>query len=301
MLVSMTGYGSASGEAHGIACTVELRSVNNRFLKSVLKLPDRLAALEPEIDKTVRENIVRGSVVLTISVKDTLAATAVTINKPVLEMYLRQIVELREKLGAGGQVDVSNLLLLPGVVEAGEDSAEYVATHRDLVLRLLGEALGRFVDMRKREGAALYVDLARHLDVIRTALGQIAAQAPEVARGYHAKLKARVTQMVSDAKLSLSDSDLLKEVALFADRADISEEIARLGGHVAQFQHVCEKEGQASGPAGGAGRKLDFITQEMLREANTIASKANDPAIARLTVDIKSAIDRLKEQVQNIE
>ncbi len=115
-----------------------------------------------------------------------------------------------------------------------------------------------------------------------------------VVRAYHEKLKARVNQMVSDAKLSLSDSDLLKEVALFADRADISEEIARLGGHLDQFVAVCEKEDQA-------GRKLDFISQEMLREANTIASKANDSTIARLTVDIKSSIDRIKEQVQNVE
>ena len=108
------------------------------------------------------------------------------------------------------------------------------------------------------------------------------------------KLRARVMQMVSDARLSLSDSELLKEVALFADRSDISEEIARLSGHLDQFHHACTKEA-------GAGRKLDFIAQEMLREANTIASKTNDAEISRLTVDIKSAIDRIKEQVQNVE
>jgi uncharacterized protein (TIGR00255 family) len=119
-----------------------------------------------------------------------------------------------------------------------------------------------------------------------------------VVRNYHEKLKARVNQMVSDAKLSLSDADLLKEVALFADRADISEEISRLGGHLDQFNAVCQA---ATPAAGGDGRKLDFIAQEMLREANTIASKANDSTIARLTVDIKSAIDRIKEQVQNVE
>jgi uncharacterized protein (TIGR00255 family) len=148
--------------------------------------------------------------------------------------------------------------------------------------------------MRKREGAALWADLQKHLEVIRTSLEKIAGMAPQVVRAYHEKLKTRVNQMVSEAKLSLSDQDLLKEVALFADRADISEEISRLGGHLEQFVNVCEREDQA-------GRKLDFISQEMLREANTIASKANDAAIARLTVDIKSAIDRIKEQVQNVE
>ena len=118
-----------------------------------------------------------------------------------------------------------------------------------------------------------------------------------MAKNYHERLRARVNQMVADAKLSLSDHDLLKEVALFADRADISEEITRLGGHLDQFISTCKKT-DGTGPAGD-GRKLDFIAQEMLREANTIASKANDTTIARLTVDIKSAIDRIKEQVQN--
>src|SRR6185436_1905349 len=140
-------------------------------------------------------------------------------------------------------------------------------------------------------------DLQRHLDVIKSALKEIAALAPQVARTYHERLRARVNQMVSDARLSLSDQDLLKEVALFADRADISEEVTRLSGHVDQFIATCQRDQAPSAAASaGDGRKLDFITQEMLREANTIASKANDSAIARLTVDIKSSIDRIKEQ-----
>ena len=304
MLVSMTGFGSAAGDSNGISCAIEIRAVNNRFFKAVIKLPDKLAALEPEVEKVLRDTIIRGSLVIAVSVKDTLSTTSVAINRPVLDMYIRQLDEivtkLPVKLGAP-HIELTNLLMLPGVVDAGEDSAEYLATHRELVLKLIGEAVTQLTDMRKREGAALWTDLKKHLDVVREALAKIAVLAPGVAKGYHEKLRARVTQLVSDAKLSLSDHDLLKEVALFADRVDISEEIARLSGHIDQFSDVCMKPAAESAAGGGAGRKLDFIAQEMLREANTIASKANDSGIAKLTVEIKSSIDRVKEQVQNVE
>ena len=311
----MTGFGSASADDNGISCTVEIRSVNNRFLKAVIKLPDRLASLEPEIDRILRQALIRGSIVLAVSVKDHTLPTSVIINEAVLNSYLQQIRALQASLPCPTQVDLAQLLLLPGVVEAGEDSAQYVATHQELVLRLVRESIVKLNEMRRREGAALWADLSRHVEVIRASLALIAQQAPHVARTYHERLRTRVNQMVADAKLSLSDHDLLKEVALFADRADISEEITRLGGHLDQFVAVCQHDSPiAPGPpgatpansgtltsSGGEGRKLDFITQEMLREANTIASKANDSTIARLIVDIKSAVDRIKEQVQNAE
>jgi uncharacterized protein (TIGR00255 family) len=295
MLNSMTGFGAAAADDHGVSCTVEIRSVNNRFFKAVLKLPDKLAMLEGEIERVMREGIGRGSIVLSMSMKDQGGATSVTVNEAVLQMYVEKAKAVFAALGGGGApVDAATLLGLPGVVDVGDNSMEYVATHQALAIRLVKEALARHAEMRAKEGAALMEDLNKHLAVIREALGKIQGHAPAVVKAYHEKLKIRVNQMVNDAKLSLSDTDLLKEVALFADRADISEEIMRLGGHLDQFAAVCAKEDQA-------GRKLDFIAQEMLREANTIASKANDSTIARLTVDIKSAIDRIKEQVQNVE
>jgi len=290
----MTGFGTASGQRDGITCTVEVRTVNNRFFKALVKLPDKLAPLEPLIDAVMRESILRGSVTLTVSVRDDLSTGSVTINQAVLDTYVKQIEDLRTRITGDKHVELAGLLNLPGVVEAGEDTAEYVATHQALVLGLVKDALAKLAEMRKKEGAALWADLSKHLDIIRAALVQISQLAPNVVKNYHEKLRARVLQMVSDARLSLSDQDLLKEVALFADRADISEEITRLGGHLDQFTNVCQKET-------GAGRKLDFIAQEMLREANTIASKANDATIARLTVDIKSCIDRIKEQSANVE
>ncbi len=300
MLNSMTGFGAASADKHGISCGVEIRTVNNRYFKAVIKLPDKLAMLEPDIDRVLREEIARGSIVLSMSVKDHLSTSSVTVNQELLKIYVEQAKATYHALSEGTgkilnpRVDVASLLLLPGVVEAGEDTSEYLAAHRELAVELVKEALKKLREMRAKEGAALWEDLKKHLGVIRTSLAKINEYAPAVVKAYHEKLKNRVNQMVSDAKLSLSDSDLLKEVALFADRADISEEISRLGGHLDQFTAVCEKEEEA-------GRKLDFISQEMLREANTIASKANDSAIARLTVDIKSSIDRIKEQVQNVE
>jgi uncharacterized protein (TIGR00255 family) len=300
MLNSMTGFGAATADKHGISCSVEIRSVNNRYFKAVIKLPDKLAMLEPDVDRTLRTAIARGSIVLSMSVKDHLSTASISVNQQVLQIYVEQAKATYHALAQGEnkiinpRVDVAALFDLPGVIEAGEDTAEYLDAHRVLAVSLVKEAMDRLGEMRAKEGAALWADLQKHLLVIRTALAKIAEQAPVVVRAYHEKLKNRVNQMVSDAKLSLSDSDLLKEVALFADRADISEEIARLGGHLDQFTAVCEREDQA-------GRKLDFISQEMLREANTIASKANDSMIARLTVDIKSSIDRIKEQVQNIE
>ena len=158
----------------------------------------------------------------------------------------------------------------------------------------LRTALNLLLQMRQREGQALWADLQVHLNRIETALESVRTQAPLVARQYHEKLRARVMQMVAEAKLSLQDNDLLREVVLFTDRCDISEELTRMAGHLHQFSDTCRNESQA-------GRKLDFIAQEMLREANTIGSKAGDGAIVRSIVDIKGAIDRIKEQVQNVE
>jgi uncharacterized protein (TIGR00255 family) len=302
MIVSMTGFGAASADAggEGTNCSVEVRTVNNRFFKTVIKLPDKLTAMEPEIDKILREHLARGSVVLAVAIKDQVDASSVKINRQLLETYVQAAKDACAALAKmpGGvlnpRVDAAALLALPGVIETGDDTAAYLSTHREVVLKLCRAAIANVTEMRKKEGAALAQDLAKHLAVIREDLGHVSKLAPSVAKQYHEKLRARVLQMVSDSKLSLSDQDLLKEVALFTDRADISEEINRLGGHLDQFEAVCQKESEA-------GRKLDFIAQEMLREANTIASKANDSEISKRCVNIKSAIDRIKEQVQNVE
>lgn len=299
MIVSMTGFGSATGDHEGLVCSVEVRSVNNRFLKTLIRLPDNLAAVEPSVERLVRDRIARGSVTVVVNTTTIDPAAAPPINTALLEAYLEPLQQLARRRAAEDArfhptVDLAQLLLLPGVLEPVRISEDQMEKQSAFLLKLVESALSRHATMRQEEGKHLWRDLATHLAAIRQSLAAIAKQAPLVSRQYHEKLRARVTQIVNDAKLSFGDSDLLKEVALFADRADISEEISRLTGHLGQFEAVAMEEDQA-------GRKLDFIAQEMLREANTIASKANDGQIARSTVDIKSAIDRVKEQIQNIE
>jgi uncharacterized protein (TIGR00255 family) len=183
---------------------------------------------------------------------------------------------------------------LPGVCQEPRDESDEISRHGDTIRQLMKAAITKLSAMRQREGQSLMADLLKHTKLIEISLAEIQTRAPSVIEDYHRKLAQRVNLLLSKAELQLNQGDLLREVAVFAERADISEEIQRLTSHLEAFEHAC-RTGEH------AGRKLDFITQEMLREANTIASKANDALIARHIVEIKGAIDRVKEQVQNVE
>jgi uncharacterized protein (TIGR00255 family) len=192
------------------------------------------------------------------------------------------------------QIDLASLVQLPGVCQEPRDDTDEIARHGPAVRELTKKAIEKLNTMRGREGGSLFEELMRHVKVISSNLAEIEKRAPAVIEDYHKRLSQRVNQLLSKAELKVSEPDLIKEVAVFAERADIAEEIQRLGHHLKAFEDACRKDEHA-------GRKLDFITQEMLREANTIASKANDAQIARHIVEIKGAIDRVKEQVQNVE
>ena len=302
MIVSMTGYGRAFREGHDFSCHVEIKSVNNRFLKTVVRVPDDLSDCEVEIEKILRETLGRGSVIVNVTVTTPAAAAAAPVNHKAAEYYLQQLTTLvnsaakkRSKTAIPFSIDLAQLLLLPGVCSpvATIDEKMRLKT-RDTVLKLVHDAIKQLTQMRQREGQSLWRDLEVHLDQMREAVENIRSQAPQVAKQYHERLRARVMQLVSDAKLSLNDSDLLREVALFSERADISEELARLGAHLDHFKEVAQKQSQA-------GRTLEFLAQEMLRETNTIGSKASDGQIGRWTLQLKGSIDRIKEQVQNVE
>jgi uncharacterized protein (TIGR00255 family) len=183
---------------------------------------------------------------------------------------------------------------LPGVCQEPRDESDEIARHGDVVRELSARAIAKLQSMRQREGQSLFAELLRHVTVIGDNLKEISKRAPSVVEDYHKRLSQRIGQLLAKAELEVSQVDVIKEVAVFAERADIAEEIQRLTSHLDAFEHACRTDDHA-------GRKLDFITQEMLREANTIASKANDATIARHCVEIKGAIDRLKEQVQNVE
>ena len=293
MIVSMTGYGDANAEDAGAHYAVEVRSLNNRYYKSVVKLPDALAGMEIEIDTLLREALGRGSVTYTLKMRIDSAEAAYRINTDALNAYL---VQLKTVAGPDSQlkVELAALLALPGVCQEPRDDTDEIARHGPTIRRLTRIALEKLQAMRQAEGRSLHVDLNKHLAVIRVSLAEVSKMAPVVVEEYQRKLAARVNQLISKAEFRIEEKDLIREVALFAEKADISEEIQRLTTHIEAFDRACNSTEHA-------GRKLDFITQEMLREANTIASKANDAHVASHVVEIKSAIDRIKEQVQNVE
>jgi uncharacterized protein (TIGR00255 family) len=293
MIVSMTGFGDATGERNGTHYSVEIRSLNNRFFKPVIKLPENVSGLEPELETTLRERLGRGSITYILKMRMDSAEAAYHINAEALRAYLRQLQAVRE-LDNQVQIDLASLMQLPGVCQEPRDETDEIAKHGDTIRRLTDQAILKLIAMRQREGENLFADLLKHVTVIRENLGQIQKRAPFVIDDYHRRLTQRVNELLSKAEFQVSQQDLLREVAVFAERADISEEIQRLTSHLDAFEQSC-RSGEH------AGRKLDFITQEMLREANTIASKANDADIASRIVDIKGSIDRLKEQVQNVE
>jgi len=289
----MTGFGDASVEKNGTHYAVEIRSLNNRFFKPVIKLTDNVAGLEPEIETTLRDQLGRGSITYVLKMRTDSASAAYHLNIHALKAYLAQLQDV-QGLDRFVQIDLAGLLQLPGVVQEPTDESDEIAKHGNTIRQLTAKAIEKLVAMRQREGESLFVDLIKHVTTIGTNLTEIALRAPAVINDYHRKLTARVNELLSKAELKVDEKDLIKEVAVYAERADISEEIQRLTSHLENFEQSCRTSEHA-------GRKLDFITQEMLREANTIGSKGNDAQIARHIVEIKGAIDRLKEQVQNVE
>jgi uncharacterized protein (TIGR00255 family) len=293
MIVSMTGFGDAAMQHNGTHYAIEIRSLNNRFFKPVIKLPENVSGMEPELESMLRQRLGRGSVTYILKMRMDSAAAAYHINLDALQAYLRQLQTVTglEKLV---RIDLAGLMQLPGVCQEPRDDSDEIANHGDTIRRLSSDAIDKVIAMRQREGKTLRDDLLGHVNSIAQHLATVKGRAPFVIEDYHKRLAQRVNQLLGTAELKVNENDLIREVAVFAERADISEEIQRLTSHLEAFEHACN--GSES-----AGRKLDFISQEMLREANTISSKANDAEIATHIVDIKGAIDRLKEQVQNVE
>jgi uncharacterized protein (TIGR00255 family) len=293
MIVSMTGFGDATAERDGTHYAVEIRSLNNRFFKPVIKLPENVSGLEPELEVMLREALGRGSITYILKMRLDSAEAAYHINTEALKAYLEQLQQVKG-LDRLVTIDLASLVQLPGVCQEPRDETDEIATHGAAIKELSARAIVKLNAMREREGESLFKELMKHVAVIAASLAEIQKRAPFVIDDYHKRLTQRVNQLMQKAELRVNESDLIKEVAVFAERADIAEEIQRLTHHLKAFEDACRESEHA-------GRKLDFITQEMLREANTIASKANDATIARHIVEIKGAIDRLKEQVQNVE
>ncbi len=294
MLNSMTGYGEAAGDLDGVSYVVEIKAVNNRYLKTIIKLPEGSSFLEENIDRELRKGLSRGTINYVLRLKGISANALFEIDEPALQSIVARLSKVGSSVGVEGAIDLASLLDLPGIVQPVRPDEEQSAKVKELVQRLTREALDNLKRMRQAEGGFLEADLKKHCDALQEELELIRQRSDSVVQEYAKRLRKRVDELLAEAKLKLDEQTLAREAAILADRSDISEEIARLDAHLQQFRQICQTDGQA-------GRRLDFLSQEMLREANTVASKASDAQIVRSVVDIKCLIERLKEQIQNIE
>ncbi|MHC4487927.1 MAG: YicC/YloC family endoribonuclease [Planctomycetota bacterium] len=294
MINSMTGYGGAQGEINGVNYVVEVKAVNNRYFKTIIRLPELAAFLEEDIERLLRKNLSRGTVNYALRLKDVSANALFDIDEAALKAIVEKLSRVGSSVDINGAIDIGSLLTLPGVIQPTSPDEEMAEQIKEVVLKISQEAIDKLKQMRAAEGNFLEADLKKRCGAIEQDLERIRARGAAVLQEYAKRLKKRVDELLAHAELKLDEEILAREVAIFADRSDISEEIARLDSHLQQFAQSCQANGQA-------GRKLDFISQEMLREANTIASKASDTEITRWVVDIKCQIDRIKEQVQNVE
>lgn len=294
MIYSMTGYGEAEGEVGGISYVAEIKAVNNRYLRTVVKLPDLVAFLEEDIERLLRRNLSRGTINYVLRLKGASASALFDIDEAALQTVMERLNRLKSSMGADDTVDIASLLNLPGIIRPTLPDEETAKQIKAVVQSISQKAIGKLKQMRATEGSSLEADLRNHCQAISEDLKRIRGRSAAVLHEYAMRLRKRVDGLLAEAKLKLDEETLAREVAILADRSDISEEITRLDSHLEQFAQSCRSNDQA-------GRRLDFISQEMLREANTIASKASDAEIIRCVVDVKCRIDRIKEQVQNIE
>ncbi len=294
MIRSMTGFGAAAGTHEGLHLSIEVRSVNNRFFKGVIRLSSELSTLEGELEAKLAAKVARGSVTLTVRATDSTARGAGRINTEVLQSYLQQLESVMPD-SRKGLLDVSALVSLPGVI-IDDGSQKMCETARACIDKLLDEAIAQMNEMRKSEGEALRGLLVNLSATLNDRLKEISERVPEVANLYRERLRTRMQTLLGEVGAAVRQEDLLREVAAFAERSDIAEEVHRLHGHLQQFAQLLDIKRPDA-----VGRALDFLAQEMLREANTIASKASDYEISKRVVEMKTAIDRIKEQAANAE
>ena len=294
MLLSMTGHGEAQRQQDGVAVAVEVRTVNNRYLKTTFRTSEGYGALEPNIEAVVRRHIRRGTVQVNVRVDRQASPDDFKLNEVVLASYQQQLEAVRKKAGSTEPVHLDSLLMLPGVID--EAACRQISAEADwpLVEQTRDEALRNLSLMRAEEGAAMAADLHANCEVIATELDRIEERAPLVVEAYRKRLTERLNKLLEEYEVSIEATDVVREVGIFADRGDISEEIVRLRSHLRQFDAIAASEESN-------GRKLEFLIQEILRETNTIGSKANDAEIAGHVVEIKTAIERMREMIQNVE
>jgi uncharacterized protein (TIGR00255 family) len=289
---SMTGYGRGETDHGGTKFSVELNSVNRKQSDIVINLPRDLAELEPRIRQTINENISRGRTNVVVTYHNgSNGPRKLALDTELARSYHEAMRALQKELNAPGEIAIGTILQAPGVMRAPEETIK-AGEAWPAVERALRAALADLIKMREREGKHLAKDLIRRLKAMRKQLKEIRALHPDVIKKYRAALLDRIQK--AGLPISSDDERLVKEISFFADRADISEELTRLESHLAQFAHHLRRHEPV-------GRTLEFITQEIFRELNTLGAKANDAAISQRVVACKAELEKIREQIQNLE
>ena len=293
MIKSMTGYGRARQSRNGRDITVEIRSVNNRYLDCTVKMPRAYIFAEDAIRSMVQKSVARGKVDIFITVESVGAEECVvTVNEPLTLSYIAALKRLGELSHAAGQgFSASDLSRLPDVLTVSKAEEDMESLSADLCAVTL-EALMSHAAMREAEGKKLTEDILTRAETISTLLSQVEVRAPGIAADYRARLTAKLQEILGSTQID--ETRILTEAAIYADKVAIDEETVRLRSHLEQLHDMLEL-------GGNVGRKLDFLIQEFNREANTIGSKCTDIEISRLVVDIKAEIEKIREQIQNLE
>ena len=294
MLLSMTGFGEAHHQEAGLLVSVEVRTINNKHLKVSVRCGEAYASLDSKIEAIVRNRVRRGTVQVQVRLTRVDPGDAYRINREVLEGYRRQLSDISRTWHLSDTVPVSALLALPGVIDEGASGGGDVESVWPVVSAAVGEALDGLAIMRQQEGSALADDLRDNCATIAKHLKHIEARLPILRDEYQVRLLERVNKTLEKFDVTVAAADVVREIGLLAERADVSEEIVRLRSHLEQFESFLQSEESV-------GRKLDFLSQEMYREANTIGSKASDVEIPKHVIEVKTSVERIREQVQNVE
>ncbi|VTS05724.1 YicC/YloC family endoribonuclease [Tuwongella immobilis] len=298
MLLSMTGFGKAQSQGEFGSLTVELRAVNNRYLKVSVRGSDPYPAMESDIEKIVRKVVRRGTVQVHIRAERTGGKVeARRLDHELIRQYIRELTEICVEFGNPTWVPhlIAQVPQMPGVIGDAAPPEDTFDTEWPIAERTIETAVENLQEMRRQEGAAMAEELREHARVFTQCLEQIKLLVPQVATGYRQRLQERIREALQESAVPIEMPDLIREVAVYSERSDISEEVMRLGSHLQQFHQLITGDGESP------GRKLEFVTQEMNRETNTIGSKAGDVAISQQVFEMKAILEKIREMLQNVE
>lgn len=291
MIKSMTGYGKGTASSELGEVSIEIKTVNHRFRDISVRFPSGLNTFESAVKKEIEGLISRGKIDTFIAFEAATKEKSFEVNLPIARGYHQALTKLQKELNLGGDLTVAHMVSVKDVIKAKEIELDE-ALLKELIIKALKEALLSLNDMRKTEGSSLSIDIKKRLSIIYDASKRVELKQPELADHYMARLRKRINELTGET--TLDETRLIQEVAIMAEKSDVTEETVRLESHIKQFEELLITEGPV-------GRKLDFLIQEMNREVNTIGSKSGDSELSRCVVDMKAEIERIREQVQNVE